>query len=297
MKTYAAYYDNIIRNESSSGGIFSVISKQFEIIYGVSMSQDNQFAIYTRVEENISPLRGSKYLQAKVGDTFIMVKADLLNGKKVLFTGTACQVNGLRSFLQKDYPNLFCFDVICHGVPTPKMWCEFIKGKNIKNVNFRSKDVGWENYGMKLDDEYIPNTENRYMKMYLQDQCMRPSCYECICKKNKKSDLTIGDFWGIDNVAPEMNDNKGISLVIVRTEKGRLLFDNIKDKIVWKEVCYGDAVRNNPSEYSSISKPINRDKFFENLTRMDFDALCTMYIPRLSLKNRAKNLIRRILNK
>lgn len=296
MKTYAAYYNNITRSVSSSGGIFSLISQQFEIVYGVSMSKDNQTAVYTRAEGNISSLRGSKYLQAKVGDTFILVKEDLINGKKVLFTGTACQVNGLHSFLQKEYSNLFCVDVICHGVPTYKMWRKFIKGKSIRNVNFRSKDIGWQNYGMKLDNEYIPNNENKYMQLYLQNQCIRPACYECVCKKCKKSDLTIGDFWGIDGVAPEMNDNKGVNLVVVRTETGHTLFENIKDELVWKEVRYEDGVKNNPSEYSSVSRPRNRDKFFQDLEKMDFNILCKTYIPKLSLKSRIKNIIRGIIN-
>lgn len=279
MKTYAAYYDSVERINSSSGGIFSLLSTQFDVIYGVEMDAENQNAVFARKTDDISTLRGSKYLQAKVGDTFKQVKKDLQDEKKVLFSGTACQVNGLLMFLQKNYVNLVTIDVICHGVPSPKYWKKFSEGINVKSVNFRAKDGGWNNYtyGMMLNNTYIPYDKNRYMSLYVNNYMLRPCCYECLCKQQKKSDITLGDFWGIEKIDLSMTDNKGTSVVIVRTDKGKDLFEQLKEHMVWKEVSYEDAVKQNSSEYSSSLMPTNRNSFFEDMEKLSFDALYKKY--------------------
>ena len=127
MKTYAAMYNNNeIRENSSSGGIFSALAGKFDVVYGVAMTDDCYGAEMIRVEGDISPLRGSKYFQAKAGDTFKLVKRDLVEGRKVLFSGTGCQINGLFMLLGKEYPNLFLLDIICHGTPSPKLWKKYV---------------------------------------------------------------------------------------------------------------------------------------------------------------------------
>lgn len=303
MRTYAAYYDNIDRIKSSSGGVFSLLSKQFDVVYGVEMDVENQNAVFARKTEDVSTLRGSKYLQAKVGDTFKQVEKDLQDKKKVLFSGTACQVNGLQAFLQRDYPNLVTTDVICHGVPSPEYWRKFSEGIKVKNVNFRAKNGGWDNYtyGMMLNDTYIPYDKNRYMSLYVKNYMLRPCCYACVCKKKKKSDITLGDFWGIEKLDRSMTDNKGTSVVIVRTDKGQALIDGVKENLVWKEVSYEEGVKQNPSEYSSSSMPANRQSFFEDMKKLSFDALYKKYTFPAPLWRRvirkAKHLIRRILSK
>ncbi len=238
MKTYAAYYDNDIRLSSSSGGIFSLLASRFDIIYGVAMTEDCYGCSFIRREGDIAPLRGSKYFQAKVGDTFKNVKKDLNNGKRVLFSGTGCQINGLFMFLGRTYPNLFLLDIICHGVPSPKLWREYVeyqekKYGKLERVNFRCKDDGWQDFGMKENVKgtklYISKDVDFFMRMFLRNHCLRPSCYDCHAKSFKKSDMTIADFWGIESVAPEMNDGKGTSLVIIRTDKGQELFEEIKE--------------------------------------------------------------------
>ena len=125
MKTYATYYNNTIRLTSSSGGVFSLIASEFDVVFGVAMTEDCYGCEFVRIEGDIASLRGAKYFQAKVGDTFKEVKQDLLSGKKVLFSGTGCQINGLHMFLGKAYDNLITIDVICHGVPSPKLWREY----------------------------------------------------------------------------------------------------------------------------------------------------------------------------
>lgn len=300
MKTYAAYYDNKIRMDSSSGGLFSVIASYFDVVYGVAMTDDCRDAEFRRIDNgNIAPLRGSKYIQAKVGETFLQVKQDLVDGKEVLFTGTACQINGLRCFLQKEYQNFTTVDVICHGAPTAKYWQKYIEDKNVSRVNFRAKDGGWTGYtyGMKLNDTYIPYDRNDFMSLYVKDYAIRPSCYKCICKSNKLSDITLGDFWGIENIASEMDDNKGTSVVIVRTEKGQNLFEAIKPKLKYKEVCYEDGVRQNPSEYSSSKKPDYREQFFRDLEVISFDELYKKYVPQVPLWRRVARKAKRLIKK
>lgn len=318
-QAYACYNINKdVRLSSSSGAVFSSLAeyvlKQQGIVYGVKMSEDCYSAKFTRVTDigGLVCLRGSKYLQAKVGDTYKQVKEDLIAGKFVLFSGTGCQVNGLKSFLGKEYDNLFCVDVICHGVPSPALWKKYAEyrekenGGKLKNVNFRCKDDSWIDYGMKevmekiskneAEHIYISKDKNPYMQMFLRDYCLRPSCYECVTKKEKKSDLTIADFWGIKDVAPEMNDGMGTSLVLIRTDKGQRAFDYIRNITEVKEVSYEAGVKCNPAEYKSCVRPSQRDTFFDDMQAMSFEELEAKYaMPiKYSLRTRVKNKIKNI---
>lgn len=323
-KVYAGYNLNEdTRLSSSSGAVFSllaenILSKQ-GTVYGVKMADDCYSAEFTRVTDmaGLVWLRGSKYLQAKVGDTYKNIKDDLVSGKLVLFSGTGCQVNGLKSFLGKDYNNLLCVDVICHGAPSPALWRKYAvyqEAKNngkLKNINFRCKNDGWIDLAMKevlgnipresSKKVYIPKDKDSYMQMFLRDYCLRPSCYKCVAKKTKMSDLTIADFWGINSVAPEMNDGSGTSLVLIRTERGRLAFESINSGLKLKEVSYDDGVKNNPSEYMSCVRPSERDNFFKDMDEMDFEKLERKYVPLIQLtfkerlKRKLKNTVKAIL--
>lgn len=313
MKVIACISKNEnVRMQSSSGGIFSlaaeeVISKK-GIVYGVTMTEDCYAAEFIRVSDikEMDKLRGSKYLQAKMGNTYENVKQDLNDGRLVLFSGTGCQINGLKGYLQKDYDNLICIDVICHGVPSPELWKVYVKyqeekyGK-LENINFRCKDDSWIDFGMKENQLYISKDKDAYMQMFLRDYCLRPSCYECIAKQKKESDITIADFWGIENVAPEMNDGKGTSLALIRTEKGKKIIDAIKDSMKIKEVEYESAVKYNPSEYSSVKRPELRNSFFTDMRSMSFDDLAGKYAAPIKvslkarIKRKTKNILKRIL--
>ena len=317
ISTYAAYSKDInLRLESSSGAIFSLLAEkvlqQAGIIYGVTMSRDCQYAEYVRIDnrEDLAKLRGSKYLQARVGNTYKKVKNDLEAGLSVLFSGTGCQVNGLKGFLGKDYENLYCVDVICHGVPSPKLWRKYVQyvesevDAKLINVNFRCKDDGWSDFGIKRMDSnhkamYVSKDKDPYMLMFLRDYCLRPSCYECVAKQHKLSDLTIADFWGINKVLPEMNDRNGVSLVILRTGKGSELFDRIKTDIVCKKVSYEDGVRGNPAEYRSAKRPEERNYFFDDMAALSFDELKAKYaVPTpVSLKQKIKKSIKKLILK
>ena len=300
LKVYACYNtDKDIRLSSSSGAVFSSLAEnvleQRGVVYGVAMSNDCFSAEFISVtsKDDLTKLRGSKYLQAKVGNTYKSIKEDLKLGKLVLFSGTGCQVSGLKRFLGKEYGNLICVDVICHGVPSPALWRKYAtyqeqkNGGKLKGVNFRCKDDSWTDFGMKEVCKSIPDGETKklyiskdkdaYMKMFLRDYCLRPSCYECIAKKVKMSDLTFADFWGINDVAPDMNDGMGTSLVLIRTERGKDIFEKITGSMKLKEVSYEDGVRCNQAEYKSCARPMQRNTFFDDMQSMSFEELEQKY--------------------
>ena len=325
ISAYAAYSINQSeRCNSSSGGLFSLLAKtvlsQGGVVYGVAMSADCRQAEFIRIvnEVDLQYLRGSKYLQAHVGQTFKKVKNDLDAGNTVLFSGTGCQVNALKGFLcggrydeetiVEKYHNLYCMDVICHGTPSPALWQEYVKyteeqnGAKLVSINFRCKDDSWVDYGMKEIDEkhkqvYIPKDKDPYMLMFLRDYCLRPSCYECKAKEVKLSDITLADFWGIDKVAPEMNDGKGTSLVLLRTSKGKRLFQEIRNELKIKEVSYEDGVAGNPAEYRSVARPLERDCFFDDMHHLSFEELRMKYgLPAtVSFKRKVKAFVKKIL--
>lgn len=283
-----------IRLDSSSGGAFSAFCSTFDVVYGVSMSEDGKGAEFVRVTKDIERIRGSKYLQAHMGDIYNKVKEDIIHKREVLFSGTACQVNGLYAFLGYAPINLYTVDIICHGVPSPILWEKYTNNTIIEHVNFRSKKVSWEEYGIEINGDYISRHNNKYMKLYLTNLPIRPSCYNCVCKESKHSDITIGDFWGIDNVAPDLNDKKGTSIVILRTEKGRELFERIKDLLTVFEVNYQDSIKYNPCEYESVAEPINREQFFRDIKVLSFDELCKKYLKEKTLIKILKRIIRTI---
>lgn len=324
LEVYACYNtDKGVRLSSSSGAVFSSLAEyvleQQGIVYGVAMSTDCYSAEFISVtsKEHLTKLRGSKYLQAKVGNTYKSLKADLMSGKLVLFSGTGCQVNGLKSFLGKEYENLICVDVICHGAPSPTLWRKYVtyqeqkNGGKLKGINFRCKDDSWTDFGMKEICENIPGDETKklyiskdkdaYMQMFLRNYCLRPSCYECTAKKVKMSDLTIADFWGINDVARDMNDGMGTSLVLIRTEKGKDIFEKISSSMKRKEVSYKDGVRGNPAEYKSCARPMQRNTFFDDMQRMSFEELKQKYAAPIKLsfvtkvKRKAKKAIKKVL--
>lgn len=313
LETYACYNTNMEnRMKSSSGAVFSALAEyvfsENGVVYGVAMSEDCYSAEFISVkdENGLSRLKGSKYFQAKVGNAYRQAKQDLLEGKLVLFTGTGCQINGLKNFLAQDYENLICVDIICHGIPSPALWKEYVEyqekkyGKKIINVNFRCKDNGEVTGEGKENQRYISKDRDSFMRMFLRNHCLRPSCYECVAKKVKKSDLTIGDFWGIDDVVPEMYDGKGCSLVIVRTEIGKKIFRKINKNLKYKSVSYEEGVKENSAEYQSVKKSSLRDSFFSDMQKLNFEELENKYAATLKvsfvrkLKQRVKHILKLI---
>lgn len=300
-----------IRSISSSGGFFSVLAEyvfsQQGVVYGVVM--ENQIVKHVRVANTsgLHPLRGSKYVQSDVGTTYQQAKRDLMDGKLVLFTGTPCQIEGLKRFLGKAYENLLCMDFICHGVPSPAVWKSYVsyreKKANAKAVNvfFRRKHFGWKAFTMQFEfdngtEEVHMHNDDLYMHAFLHDLSLRPSCYQCSFKKlNRVSDFTVADFWGINKVCPEMNDDKGASLVIVHSQKGKDVFDAICGAFKYLEVDFYDAIKGNYVISESAKQPETRAAFLQHVQTEPFDVVVDRYdLHQTKLKKIAKKILRKL---
>ena len=291
--TYAVKALNIeLRKNSSSGGVFGLVSEQIindsGVVYGVSFSSDYKSCSHIRIDNisDLEKLRGSKYFQSDIGNIYELVKKDLQNNKLVLFSGVPCQINGLKMFLQKEYDNLVTMEVVCHGVPSPLLWekyYNYLESKNnkkITKVSFRNKVDGWHNFSLSYDVNNVFHhkiqSEDPFMRMFLRDYCLRPSCYSCNAKiLESMADLTVADFWGIEKVAPEMDDDLGVSLVLVQTDKGRKLFDIIQ--VESKAVTFDEGIEFNPAYYKSCEKPILRNIFFDDLNTKKFEFMIKKY--------------------
>lgn len=311
-KAYACYHKNDeIRKKSSSGGIFSLLAEEIldreGIVIGATFDDKyNVVHSYITKKEDLDKLRGSKYVQSSIQDIYRKVKEFLGQDKYVLFTGTPCQVEGLHSYLMKKYDKLYTQDIICHGVPSPLVWRKYlnyrkeIDKEEPKEISFRNKDEGWKKFNLKFnykDKNYKKNQhEDLFMQAFLKNTILRESCYNCSFKKKSRvSDLTLADFWGIDKVLPEYDDNKGTSLVIVQSEKGKELLEKIKTKIQIKEVEINEAIKYNQSMITSVKIDTKRDKFFKNLDKMSFDKLVKKYTSKPNIIQRVKKKIKKII--
>lgn len=309
LKVFAAYNkDETIRLNSSSGGIFSLLAEwvisQKGVVFG-AVFDENWMVHHVAIEslDELCRLRGSKYLQSRTENTYTEAKRYLTDGRKVLYTGTPCEIEGLKSYLNKEYGNLYTQDIICHGTPSPKLWNKYITyreetaGSTAKTISFRHKNIRHKTYSVRFeflnDSIYEENAaKDIFMQMYLQNLCMRPSCYECSFKKiNRRSDLTLADFWGCDEFCPGMDGGKGCSLVAIHSPKGAELLDIIKDKIIYKEIDQAQAFTYNPSITNSASKPEFRDEFMSKIDAEKIENLAKNYLQHRTLKSKIFGII------
>ena len=281
IKAYAALnLDNSIRKESSSGGVFSALAASVIANDGVvsGVSFDNNFNVRHITVDRLSDLkllRGSKYVQSDVGLIFSKIKAELDNNKKVLFSGCPCQIAGLKSFLRKKYDNLYTVDFICHGIPssiTFKEYCNILSKKNkstIVSFKFRDKIKGWHSSSVKV--EFANNkiyskciTEDPYMRGFLGNIYLKSSCHECKFRNFKSgSDITLADFWGAEVVQKDIDDNKGLSAIIVNSKMGEELLSQVRENIHLKEVDIEDIIKYNRSLIESSPPSNHRQLFFD----------------------------------
>ena len=304
IKTYAAKNkDEIVRLQSSSGGIFTLLATKTinngGVVFGAKF--DEQWKVvhdYVETIEDLAKFRGSKYVQSRINDNYIKVEQFLKQGRQVLFSGTPCQIAGLKKYLIKEYKNLICVDIICHGVPSPMIWQKYkaqFELSYTSSISFRDKSNSWKTYEVvvsKDQKEVIRETvgQNVYMKIFLSDLCLRPSCAICPAKDGKsKSDITIADFWGIQYIHPEFDDDKGCNLVLINSEKGLNFFNKLEcDKI---ESDFNTAIKYNPSYYKSVSEPKYRQYFFDNFDKYGFSIYNKIQ------KEQQPSLIRRIASR
>lgn len=293
-KAYSAFtYNNSLRKESSSGGIFSelaiLILRKEGIVYGASYD-DNCTVEHIGVDniKDLKKLRGAKYSQSQIGSIFQSVKEQLESNRQVLFSGTPCQVAGLKSFLHRDYDNLFCIDFVCHGVPSPLVWKEYIKYReDVDNedevpqrINLRNKESGWSKYSYSVEIVYQDKkryfckyNEDPFMRFFVGDYILRKSCGECHFKGySRDSDITLGDFWGIWDIDPDMDDNKGTSLVLTHSTKGEEMFKAISSNIKSKSVSLEQASAMNPSLTQSVAHKPTREHVLYEISQNGFCA-------------------------
>lgn len=307
--------DEDIRMASSSGGVFTLLAEHViqhgGVVFGVRFDEQWQVVFdYAESIDKLSTFRGSKYLQAHVGQSFIKCKKFLDKGRMVLFSGTPCQIAGLNLFLRKSYSNLLTVDFICHGTPSPKVWQHYlteavkVKCQNITDIKFRDKHLGWKNFSItisflrrqKMHTITSAFSDDLFMQAFLANLILRPSCHFCPSKSGRShSDITIADFWGVDQVIPKMFDDRGTSLVLINTKKGHQSLT--RKYINWTTARYDDALRFN----SAITNPATchpmRNAFF--LAFNDQTNLHSLISKILysSFKVRAKITLKRICKK
>ncbi len=301
--------DERIRLQSSSGGVFYLLAKKHIEDGGVvaGAAFDEGFVLHHQFASGINEidkLLGSKYVQSKTGDIYKRVKRYLDSGIPVLFSGTPCQVAALKSFLRKPYNNLTTADIVCHGVPSPLLWEKYKKwisakfnGQEIKGVSFRDKSSGWRKYSVTINfknkSQYsIRYSDDAFMKAFLKDCCLRPSCYACQFKGvDRVSDITLGDFWGVAKVVPKLDDNKGTSLVITHSDKGETAFRQILDELLVVPIESANALKLNPAALYSCKLPPCRTEFMQDLQANDFDFVYHKYLED-SMVVRAKKAVK-----
>lgn len=310
--TYAAINNNEqIRMESSSGGIFTLLAEQIitdgGVVFGARFDENWQVKLdYTETVEGLASFRGSKYVQARSEETFVQCERFLKSGRKVMFSGTPCQIAGLNHYLRKEYDNLLTVDFVCHGVPSPKVWAKYLHEVagivNVQGVSMRDKwHEGWKRFNFVLDykkgSEMISlsswHQENDYMNAFLRNMILRPSCYACKSKEcRSNSDITIADFWGIQSILPTMDDNKGNGLVLIHTTKGKehMPFDKMK----YEEVTFEEGYRNNPAIFRSAKPWPRRAEFFQQLDKEDGVVELIRKSLRPTVQMRLKSFIRKI---
>lgn len=276
LKTLAAR-DPEFMEGSSSGGVFPVLARKVigeeGVVYGAVLNPDLTVSHTDASDmQGVGKMRGAKYVQSELYASFEDVKYELGQGRKVMFTGTPCQVAGLKSYIGKDDPNLLLVDCACHGVPGPGLWEKYVKalsekfGMQIKDIRFRGKDRSWRKYDFVVSDSErsvsTPRHKDPYMLLFLQDMTLRPSCYQCPFRKGGSgSDLTLADLWNVGEAAPEMDDDRGASLILVHTEKGRETVAGLSVK----EIDPALALKSNGAFAQEMAVPQRREEFFQGL--------------------------------
>lgn len=352
--TYIAINRNEeIRLQSSSGGIFTLLAEQViaegGVVFGARFDKDwSVIHAWTDTVEGLAAFRGSKYVQSRIGDTYREAKEFLKQGRKVLFSGTPCQIAGLKKFLCKEYNNLLTVDFICHGVPSPGVWQRYLNelreelraergvGKNtvpssmdelpvITGISFRDKTNGWKKYGFRLryaawaapnsvsssankeEKEFLqPFPHNPFMRGFLADVYLRPSCYACSAKSGKSgSDITIADAWGMDCFAVEHDDDKGACYVLENTAKGTSYMSlfSFEQRIVDINVIkqynpvYVSSVKPHPKRLQFF-KQYKKDKVKPSVKDIVLQLLTPTYIDKLLWSiNRRLTSIKNLLQK
>lgn len=297
------------RLSSSSGGVFpklaaDVIYKGGKV-YGAAFDEDFN-VIHKEAEslEELEGLRGSKYVQSELFSTFEDIRYDLEDGRKVLFSGTPCQVAGLKAYIGTESEGLMTVDCACHGVPGPGLWDMYVmslkkRHGDLNHISFRDKSRSWYHYGFNVNGVLTPYMKDPYMALFAQNITLRPSCYDCPVRNGRsRSDLTLADLWNVAKVAKEMDDDRGVSLVCVNSEKGSDAFEGVRERLEVREVDFHEAMKNNGGFAGHVSPPEKRAEFFKGIhSAADVHAYMASYVVRKPLFCRVYKSVRRVLVK
>lgn len=304
-----------VLERSSSGGMFTAFSdyvlNKGGSVYGCGYDSDFRL-VHQRVADKSGrdSLCGSKYVQSDLGDCYVQIRKDLENGKDVCFIGTPCQCAGLQSFLTKtDLSKLVTVALICHGVPSPKLFKEYLEYCNGKrkakiiNYEHRPKHRHWghiERAKFIYDNGFSDSVSvlsQGWKWLFYSNAALRPCCYECPWAKNgHTADVTVGDYWGIEDCMPDFYDKMGVSAVLINTPKGEYVFDAVSGVLEIRRSCFEDVVRKNPN-LTTPSKPLtDRKKFWSIYHRKGFPALIKKY-GHINLYYKMRNMAGRILRK
>ena len=248
-----------VRYASSSGGMFPVLAeyvfRQQGVVYGAAYDK-NMRVVHREIHnrEELDAVKRTKYVQSSMKGIYRRIEARLKEEQWVLFCGTPCQAEGLRLYLKKPYPKLITVDLVCYGVPSPGIWGDYVKylegkhGGKMTDFSFRDKrmrDSGHTCAYVVGGKEYSGSLyADAYCRMYFTNHILRPSCHHCrFCTVERSSDLTIGDFWGIEKVKPEIDDGMGTSLVILHTDKAKEIWKAVQEELSWFECGEKDVLQ------------------------------------------------------
>ena len=317
-KTIAAIHKRMdVRWDSTSGGAFSALAdamyEQGGYVSGAIYNDDFSVRNYiSNNPEDLVKLRSSKYLQSKAEGLYTEIRTLLRNGERVLACGTPCQMAALRSFLRKDYENLIIVDFICRGVNSPKVYRKYLDslerkhGGKVVYVKAKNKELGWRNLTRKVVFDngavyYGVSMEDDFRRGYHTNVYCRPSCYTCQYKGfPRMSDITIADYWGIEKVDPNLDNNIGTSMILLNSKKGEDFFELVKDKLEYRETSFQSILPGNPALVSPLSPAkIDREQFFIDLDKGTFEEVTEKYFPltpqKTGITRQIKNFVKKLL--
>ncbi len=293
--------EDTILHESTSGGAFTALCDAFfkihsdGVVWGVALNQEMQVVHECAMSlEDCSKFRSSKYVQSQIGNAHKQVERALKNNQAVLFTGTPCQVASLKKYLNKDYSKLYTQAIVCHGVPSAKLWIDYLtylekKYGHVIDANFRSKRNGWENYCFEAKLESGETIyDNHFLMAFGGNIALRPSCSRCTFKyPNYEADIVLGDFWNMGVIDPRIYNAKGVSMVIGMTEKGKMLFDLAKQKMFGRYFQIADLYKSQKGISSSAPQSPKHDFFLANVKPENFD-LFVKRVTKLSIYRKVR---------
>lgn len=296
-----------ITDKSSSGGAFHAFSEYIlqknGVVFGCILDEKLKAKhVCAKDFQELEPMHGSKYVQSDTEQTYSQTKEYLEAGRMVLYTGTPCQIAGLRAFLNNDYEHLITVDVVCHGVPSPKLFSKYLGwskkkyGEDCIGFSFRNKQFNWEDSPLKYitinKEIMIPIEKCPYMYGFRLYFTSRPICYTCqFANKTRTSDITIADFWGVKEFYPKIIIKDGVSSVIANNQKANKILESALNRGTLFKTSLDYISTNNPHLVKPTPKPLQRDSLYKKID-CDFDQLIIEFLtPKFTVKSIVKKLI------